>query len=197
MSKLIEGTRTARGTIVEVVEDGSRRALRHIVEHSPTGLEWGYAGSGPADLARSILVEVMGDRAICRACEGVGRLYWHAEEGDFEPRSKFSAEELNDLETAAAAGEDYVVACFECRGNALRRLPYMRFKAEVVAKLPRAGFVLPAAAVEKWLEDLDAAEPDRIPYAKLAAVLRDESIADADLPAELGRVLGGYEPDED
>ena len=34
--------------------------LDHVVRHSPTGLEWGYAGSGPADLALSILARVAG-----------------------------------------------------------------------------------------------------------------------------------------
>lgn len=29
--------------------------LTHILKHSPDGFEWGYAGSGPADLALSIL----------------------------------------------------------------------------------------------------------------------------------------------
>lgn len=29
-----------------------------IVRHSPTGMEWGYAGSGPADLALNILLLV-------------------------------------------------------------------------------------------------------------------------------------------
>lgn len=33
--------------------------LIHQVKHSPTGLEWGYAGSGPADTARSILLYVL------------------------------------------------------------------------------------------------------------------------------------------
>jgi len=28
----------------------------HVVYHSPTGIEWGYGGSGPADCARSILL---------------------------------------------------------------------------------------------------------------------------------------------
>lgn len=27
----------------------------HVVRHSPTGIEWGYGGSGPADLALSVL----------------------------------------------------------------------------------------------------------------------------------------------
>jgi|GEM_PF-2002021 len=34
--------------------------LDHVVRHSPTGIEWGYAGSGPADLALSILARVAG-----------------------------------------------------------------------------------------------------------------------------------------
>lgn len=29
--------------------------LKHRIYHSPTGFEWGYMGSGPSDLARSIL----------------------------------------------------------------------------------------------------------------------------------------------
>jgi hypothetical protein len=38
------------------------RPLRHIVLHSPAGMAWGYEGSGPADLALSILSDVLGER---------------------------------------------------------------------------------------------------------------------------------------
>lgn len=44
--------------------DGARRLLRlprlrkDEFHHSPTGFEWGYGGSGPAELARAILMEV-------------------------------------------------------------------------------------------------------------------------------------------
>ena len=31
--------------------------LKHIVKHSPDGFQWGYMGSGPADLALSILTD--------------------------------------------------------------------------------------------------------------------------------------------
>jgi len=31
--------------------------LKHIVRHSPDGFQWGYGGSGPADLALSILTD--------------------------------------------------------------------------------------------------------------------------------------------
>lgn len=41
-----------------------RRPLKHLVLHSPDGFEWGYYGSGPADLALAILADVFGeDRA--------------------------------------------------------------------------------------------------------------------------------------
>ena len=31
--------------------------LKHIVRHSPDGFQWGYGGSGPSDLALSILTD--------------------------------------------------------------------------------------------------------------------------------------------
>lgn len=43
-----------------VVEPSGTRGLPHVVRHSPTGFEWGYGGSGPADLARSILIDAAG-----------------------------------------------------------------------------------------------------------------------------------------
>ena len=45
---------------VEVVDEGCKRPLVHQCLHSPDGFEWGYPGSGPADLARSILADVLG-----------------------------------------------------------------------------------------------------------------------------------------
>jgi hypothetical protein len=35
-----------------------RRDLRN---HSPTGLEWGFSGSGPAQLALALAADVLGD----------------------------------------------------------------------------------------------------------------------------------------
>ncbi|MBA7530522.1 hypothetical protein ES705_22730 [subsurface metagenome] len=43
---------------VEVTVNG--KPLKHQVYHSPTGFEWGYLGSGPADLALSILWNFLG-----------------------------------------------------------------------------------------------------------------------------------------
>ncbi len=60
--KTYEVTRTGSGQIgVLVKQEGCDTALlKHCVVHSPTGFETGYSGSGPADLALSILADHLG-----------------------------------------------------------------------------------------------------------------------------------------
>lgn len=65
-ARLYQGLRTADGAQVTV----NGRALdpaTHMVNHSPTGLEWGYAGSGPAQLALALLVDHLGDPEAARS----------------------------------------------------------------------------------------------------------------------------------
>ena len=50
------------GAVKVTLPSGKSRPLRHVVLHSPTGFGWGYGGSGPADLALSILCDVLGER---------------------------------------------------------------------------------------------------------------------------------------
>jgi hypothetical protein len=40
--------------------DGTTNVPHRIVHHSPTGLAWGYGGSGPADLALNALAAYIG-----------------------------------------------------------------------------------------------------------------------------------------
>ena len=75
--------------------DVSTNVERSMTLHSPDGFEFGYAGSGPADLALNILLPLVGP------CEAI-RLH-------------------------------------------------QAFKDAFVAKLPRAGGVIPAADIEDWL----------------------------------------------
>lgn len=49
---------------VTVKEGKEETLLRHHVYHSPTGFCWGYGGSGPADMARSILWDYLGKEPI-------------------------------------------------------------------------------------------------------------------------------------
>lgn len=62
--KTYSGTRSAGGCAVTVTDDSGCRVLcpRHdLRNHSPDGFEWGYAGSGPAQLALALAADVLGD----------------------------------------------------------------------------------------------------------------------------------------
>ncbi len=48
------------GGEVNVVVPGEMTRLHHYVNHSPTGFSWGYSGSGPTDLAASMLADRLG-----------------------------------------------------------------------------------------------------------------------------------------
>ncbi len=64
--KIYRGQRPADDEIgdcrVVVIEAGRARPLPHVKRHSPDGFEWGYGGSGPADLALSLLADYFGER---------------------------------------------------------------------------------------------------------------------------------------
>ncbi len=52
--------RDARGVARASLGTPEGAPLTHVVRHSPTGIEWGYGGSGPCDLALSVLTAVAG-----------------------------------------------------------------------------------------------------------------------------------------
>jgi hypothetical protein len=64
--KIYKGTRHDGRCIVRVYEGvGRTRSLllrADLRNHSPTGFEWGYEGSGPAQLALAILADHYGDK---------------------------------------------------------------------------------------------------------------------------------------
>ena len=67
MTKIYRGKRGEHSVEVCVLVIDRRkkkrvRALRHIPFHSPAGFEWGFQGSGPADLALAILVDYFRER---------------------------------------------------------------------------------------------------------------------------------------
>jgi hypothetical protein len=64
--KQYRGIRTGDGTTVTV--NGQPLNPRHdLRNHSPNGFEWGYSGSGPAQLALAILADHLGDNARAQA----------------------------------------------------------------------------------------------------------------------------------
>lgn len=48
-------------TVLVEEEDGQRYGLHIIQWHSRTGIDWGYPGGKPADLALSLLADALGD----------------------------------------------------------------------------------------------------------------------------------------
>jgi len=55
------GARGPDGSVkVMRIRNGRQEPLRHLVHHSPDRFNWGYGGSGPADLARSIIADALG-----------------------------------------------------------------------------------------------------------------------------------------
>jgi len=62
----------AQGPVSVVVYREGRPAytLRHMIVHSPTGMGYGYHGSGAADLALSILADALDEAAAIPAYEG-------------------------------------------------------------------------------------------------------------------------------
>jgi Family of unknown function (DUF6166) len=67
--KVYTGKRLRNGEcVVHVIQDtGDSRLLQlrlEVVNHSPTGFEWGYSGSGPAQLALALLLDVIHDQTM-------------------------------------------------------------------------------------------------------------------------------------
>lgn len=93
------GRRDANGvsTVVRETAAGVNLGpLRHIVRHSPTGMEWGFLGAGPADLARSVLLDALGREAGCPGCSPVG-CGDHCDGFRAVPYQEFKAAVIGDL----------------------------------------------------------------------------------------------------
>jgi hypothetical protein len=50
-----------RAIVLVIDSEGREMPLKHVVRHSPTGMEFGYGGGGPSDLARSLMIHWFGD----------------------------------------------------------------------------------------------------------------------------------------
>ncbi len=120
--------------------------LRHVVRHSPAGFNWGYAGSGPADLARSLLLDVLGADAWCPTCRGSGRVVW-AEDTPAAAPQPYDPAVHGDVRYPS--GEWVIDACIDC-DDGYRHVPYQSFKVDVVATLADR-WTLSAAEIRDWL----------------------------------------------
>ena len=144
-------TDRAGARLVTVERDGQLLGeLRHVMRHSPTGMSWGYGGSGPADLARSLLVDALGGTAHCATCAGRGQLACRIT-GDTEDPAPVTTPYDPQLHSSPHGGEWEVVTCWDCDGDGLIPIPYQAFKREIVAGLPDDQWVLTRAEILDWL----------------------------------------------
>jgi Family of unknown function (DUF6166) len=67
--------------VLESADGEPLEPLRHYVKHSPDGFGWGGPGSGCAELARCLLIAVLGERARCHHCDGAGCDALNCEDG--------------------------------------------------------------------------------------------------------------------
>lgn len=74
--KIYKGRRSSddNGAVAFIEVDGKRRELPRrydIANHSPDGFEWGYGGSGPAQLALALCIDALGgnNSRMAGACQ--------------------------------------------------------------------------------------------------------------------------------
>lgn len=75
MAKWYSGRRTAAGQEVHVLDEAGFRELPlrlDLRNHSPCGFNWGYGGSGPAQLSLALLADALGDDFLA---QGLYQLY--------------------------------------------------------------------------------------------------------------------------
>jgi hypothetical protein len=138
------GLRRESGVSVIVIENAVGEPVGivpHLIKHSPTGMNWGYSGSGPADTARSLLIEAMGSAAICPACGGTSRVVYVGAGGSDEP-----VPEPFDRDRHRWTKQGW--QC-ECDGG-YKRLPYPDFTEQFVSKWG-TEWLMTRADILEWL----------------------------------------------
>lgn len=140
----------AGGRLVMIEAGGETCPLPHQVKHSPSGMSWGYNGSGAADLARSLLIDALGVDARCRVCEGTGQVVFDVE-ADMDVPTRVA---MAHRSGGGGAQERFseVMGCSHCEDGCVV-LPslYQPFKRDVIAKLSEDGWVLARAEVLEWI----------------------------------------------
>ena len=138
----------AGGRLVMIEISGETYPLPHHAKHSPTGMSWGYHGSGPADLARSLLIHALGDAASCPICEGTEDVVYDVE-ADADVPARIA---IADPDATASGRYSEVMGCYHCEdGSVVTPSLYQPFKRDVIASLPESGWALTRDQVLDWV----------------------------------------------
>lgn len=131
------GTRLQEGCEVYVESEEKRYPLPlrlEIRSHSPTGFEWGYGGSGPAQLALAILADHFGPLqppSLCPFCN-----------------SPLKGEACIDSDCGYQFAED---KWMHIQGTGVNGIHYQDFK-RVIAARKGEHFRLTTEEIEQWIE---------------------------------------------
>lgn len=60
----------------------SPKASQKLINHSPSGFNFGYGGSGPAQLALALLLDVTGNPELAQSCYQDFKFHWVASWGE-------------------------------------------------------------------------------------------------------------------
>lgn len=129
------------GTVrLRAVDGDKTREVRQVIFHSPTGMEFGFHGSGPADLALTILADHLGEDL---PFDAVRRGGW------YRPCPHPVDENGDPAEDAS---------CVKCDGTGDLFVPskamllYQQFKAQFIAPQSQAGpFTIEGAAIDEFV----------------------------------------------
>jgi hypothetical protein len=140
----------AGGRLVVIVMSGEVISpLPHRVKHAPDGLSWGYSGSGPADLARSLLIHALGKHARCESCNGTGHVVYTATLEDESANAGVPFTIIGDPEP----GSLLPWSCPRCdQGYTIAPIVYQQFKDDVVANLPQRGWAMTRGEILHWFD---------------------------------------------
>lgn len=145
-----EETEDVSVTVKRKDEDGHAVLydMPHIIYHSPTGLEYGYGGSGPADLALSILADFFEEEPPRRT---------HSKFYDFNPRW-IECQVCEGRGSTRASATSTTETCSDCDGEGGRSkswycwINHQDFKWDFIAKMDRnEGFVIKDTDIKQWL----------------------------------------------
>jgi hypothetical protein len=105
---------------VETPDGETIGVLRHVVMKSPTGFNWGYNGSGPAELARCLLLAAL-DNDRCLVCGGDRWVVYDV------------AQHTERRYQPGVDPQELALTCGDCDGG-YRRVPYQTFKEQYVCR---------------------------------------------------------------
>lgn len=107
-------------------------SLPHVVLHSPDGFEWGYAGSGPADTALSILAHALGEHPKPHELR----------QGHFDiPDSAW--EKADSHQKLSAIFDEYDIKSLKL---------HQAFKRHFVAASPKEGWEINSLTIDDWVQ---------------------------------------------